>query len=471
MKKMQCYIVMAFISFIWACTTVGPEYDRPSLETKKEWSKNKRTNLSPSEVIQADWWTSFEDPFLDHLVKEAIAGNYDLKILLGRIREAGATIKETRAELFPEAVASAGGEITKNNGQDSTEGAESGTTESYTLRAEISWEADIWGKKKRAHLATKAGYQAREADYRAGYLKLVTEVAQAYFQLRQKYKEIHITENFYEENKTILTIYKNQFDAGIVPYDKVLRQKAQVAELKQNLFEFRRQSDILENRIATLLGKPAGEMKFPVEDSKATAKMVEVPVGLPSDLLARRPDIIAAEYRILEATNRVGEAQAARLPSISLTGNGGFASSALSSLLSGGLTFGLIPKIELPVFDAGKRKARVELNKARVQIAEDTYRKTVMTAFEEVENALVNLASRKEQRQILSEKAKNLWQVREQSLKKLEMGLVSQLEILDVERELYESERNIVKMDSSLFSDTVTLYKALGGGWPPVAVQ
>lgn len=471
MKTMRCYTVMAFLSFIWACTTVGPEYDRPGLETKENWSENKSANLSPSEVIRVDWWTNFQDPFLDHLIEEAISGNYDLKILLGRIREAGATMTETRAQLFPEVGVSAGADITRNYGQDTTEGAESGTTESYTLRSEISWEADIWGKNKRAHLATKAGYQAREADYRAGYLKLVAEVAQAYFQLRQKYKEIRITERFYKENQTIFTIYKDQFSAGIVPYDKVLRQKAQVAELRQNLSEFRRQSDVLENRIATLLGKPAGEMKYPVEEMKTTANLVEVPVGLPSDLLARRPDIIAAEYRILEATNRVGEAQAARLPSISLTGNGGFASSALSGLLSGGLTFGLLPKIELPVFDAGKRKSRVEISKARVQIAEDTYRKTVMTAFEEVENALVNLASRKEQRQILMEKAESLSQVRKQSLKKLELGLVSQLEILDVERELFESETSLVKMDSSLYSDTVTLYKALGGGWPPVAIQ
>lgn len=467
MKRSRRYLAIFLILFFWACTTVGPEYDRPKLERKQKWSQDQKTNLSPSDVIQADWWTSFEDPFLDKLVNDAITGSYDLKILLGRIREAGATMRESGADRFPEVGVSAAGDITKTEGQ----GSASGTTESYALRGELSWEADIWGKKKRAYLATKAGYQAREADYRAGYLKLVAEVAQAYFQLRQKNKETNITEKFLKDNQLILTIYNNQFDAGIVPFDKVLRQKAQVSELRQNLTELQRETAILKNRITTLLGKPAGEMKFPIKDMKAKSKMVDVPVGLPSDLLARRPDIIAAEYRILEAYNRVGESQAARLPSISLTGNGGGASSALMNLLSGGLAFGLAPKINLPVFDAGKRKARVEANKARAQIAEDTYRKTVMTAFEEVENALVNLASRKEQKTILKEKADSLWQVREQSLQKLELGIISQLEILDVERELFQSERSLVQIDRSLYNDTVTLYKALGGGWSPIDVQ
>jgi NodT family efflux transporter outer membrane factor (OMF) lipoprotein len=452
---------------MWACTTVGPEYERPKLESKKEWSQDKGADLSPSEVIQMDWWTNFEDPFLNQLVNDAVAGNYDLKILLGRIREAGATMKIVRADRFPQAGVSAGANITKTGGEASYI---SGTSEEYSLGGQLSWELDIWGKKKRAFLATKAGYQAKEADYRAGYLKLISEVGQAYFGLRQKYKEIVLTEKFYKDNQLLLTIYKNQFDAGIVSNDKVLRQKAQVDSLRQNLSELRRESEILENRITTLLGKPAGEMNFPAEDMETDAKLVDVPVGLPSDLLARRPDIIAAEYRILEAYNRIGQAQAARLPSISLTGNGGFASAALSTLLSQ-WTLGFAPKIDLPIFDAGKRKAQVEATKARAQVAEDTYRKTVMTAFEEVENALVNLASRKEQKAILKEKADSLWQIRAQFLQKLKLGLVSQLEILDVEGELFDSERSLLQIDRILYDDTVILYKALGGGWPRVAVQ
>jgi NodT family efflux transporter outer membrane factor (OMF) lipoprotein len=471
MANMRLYIVLGMVWFIWACAAGGPEYDRPKLESKQEWSRDNGTELSPSDSIQADWWTHFEDPYLDRLIEDAVNGNYDLKVLLSRIREAGATLTETRADNFPKIDASAGAEFTSSSGERLTEGTGSSTTESYSLRSELSWEADLWGKKKRAYLATKAGYKASEADYRAGYLKLVVEVAQAYFQLRQKYKEAEITEKFYKDNQLILTIYENQFDVGIVSFDKVLRQKAQVDELKRNLSELRRESEVLENRITTLIGKPAGEMEFRAEDMTTTAKIVEVPVGLPSDLLARRPDIIAAEYRILEAYHRVGEAQAERMPSISLTGTGGLVSSALSSLLSGGLTLGLVPKIEVPVFDAGKRSARIEMNKASAQSAEDTYRKTVMTAFEEVENALSNLANRKEQKMILKEKTKNLWQVRQQSLKKLELGLISQLEVLDVENELFQSEKSLVQIDRFLYEDTVTLYKALGGGWPRVDVQ
>ena len=193
-------------------------------------------------------------------------------------------------------------------------------------------------------------------------------------------------------------------------------------------------------------------------------------MGLPSDLLNRRPDIIAAEYRILEATNRVGEAEAARLPSISLTSNGGYASNALNNLLSQ-WTLGIAPKIDLPIFDSGRRKARVEASQARTETAVNTYLKTAMTAFEEVENSLVNLASRKRQKIVLQEKTNSLSQVRSQILQKLEMGLISQLEILDLEEELFQSEKSLLLIDRQLLDDTVILYKALGGGWPPETVN
>lgn len=457
------YLPILLVVTITACKTVGPEYSRPAMDAvddKLIWRAGEAPP-GPQDVIQADWWTNFQDPYLDQLIQTAISRNFDLKILMARIRQAEAQFKETQAERAPKLGLEGGSNISEVRSEK--------RSEEYTLGAQLSWEIDIWGKKKRAALATRAGYQARGADYRAGYLKLVADLAEAYFELRQKDQEVNLTASFYERNVLILKIYQMQFTEGIVAKDKVLRQEAQVKTLEQNLLEQKRERAVLENRIATLMGKPAGEFNIPAKVVSNAIQPVDVPVGLPSDLLSRRPDIIAAEYRILEATNRIGEAEAARLPSISLTANGGYVSSALNNLLSQ-WTLGIAPKINFPIFDGGRRKARVESTKAEAESATNTYLKTVMTAFEEVENSLTNLASRKKQRVLLIQKADSLIQIRSQSLVKIEMGLMSQLEVLDLEQELFQSQKSILLVDRQLLSDTVTLYKALGGGWPSETV-
>jgi len=231
-----------------------------------------------------------------------------------------------------------------------------------------------------------------------------------------------------------------------------------------------RSRKIIEHGIATLLGQPAGELKIPETLSQSALQTVEVPVGLPSDLLSRRPDIIAAEYRVLQAYHQVGSAKAARLPSISLTakaeaGGGGLVSAALSNLLRT-WSLGIMPNISLPIFDGGAGKAKVAVSEAEAKILENTYRKTVMEAFKEVEDALVNLDSRTKQKELLKDRIEDLKKVRKQTQKKLEMGLTSQLEVIDVERE-----KAMMDMHRSLLDDNVTLFKALGGGWPKEIVR
>ncbi len=167
---------------------------------------------------------------------------------------------------------------------------------------------------------------------------------------------------------------------------------------------------------------------------------------------------------MLKAHHRVGESKAARFPSISLTGNAGLASSYLSTLLRQ-WTMGITPTISFPVFDGGNQKSQIVSNQIQLDIAEDEYRKTVMKAFEEVENALTDMESRLKEKEILEEKVKSMREVRSQTIAKFEMGLLSQLELLDIERELYSSEKSLLAIHRSLLDDSVTLYKALGGGW------
>mgnify|MGYP001813854863 FL=1 len=191
---------------------------------------------------------------------------------------------------------------------------------------------------------------------------------------------------------------------------------------------------------------------------------LEVPAGLPSDLLARRPDIIAAEYRVLRAYNLEGQARLARLPSLSLTGRAGKAAFSLADLLDT-TNLGLSSLLSFPIFDPNVR-ARIKVSEAQTQVVEEEYRRTVITAFEEVENALTNLAARNAQQEELASRREKLTVVSDQVYAQLDEGLVSQLEVFEVERSLLDSEQQMLANHWQILTDTITLYKALGGGWP-----
>ncbi len=244
----------------------------------------------------------------------------------------------------------------------------SGDQQSYNASANLSWELDLWGKKRRAVEATKAEQEAIKADYRAGYLTLVSDVAQSYFVIRQYDAGGRLAARYLKNNEVILSIYQQQFNEGIVSEEKVFRQRAQVNELRQEELEVKRGRAIQEHKVAALLGRPPGKIKVSNDKNFQAVRPIEVPVGLPSALLNRRPDILAAEYRLLKASQQIGIAEAARLPSISLTASGGLMSSTLTALLSGGM-LSFVPRISVPIFDAGKRKAEVERVKYEFEIA------------------------------------------------------------------------------------------------------
>jgi outer membrane protein TolC len=239
--------------------------------------------------------------------------------------------------------------------------------------------------------------------------------------------------------------------------------------MSHDLIELGRLRALAGNALATLLGTPAGEFQVPAGSLQQRVQLPVVPEGLPSQLLKRRPDVVAAEYRVLVAYDLVGQAKLAQLPSISLTGRGGTSSFALGSLLKS-FTFGLLPSINFPIFDPGV-KARLKTSEARTEVAEQQYRRIVIAAFEEVENALVNLDAHRRQRVELQQQADRLGVVAAQVEAQLKEGMVSQLEVFEAERTLLASQLALLANHQQILSDTVTLYKALGGGWPPVDVR
>lgn len=441
-------------------------YERPSLPEKSSWSgapaqpSPPAATLSASETIQPDWWKKFDDPYLNQLINTATSGNLDLKILAARIDAAEAGVGEARSQLFPTVAADASAQVQTTR---------LGTTHQFGAQTTASWEVDLWGKTRKGVQAQTAEYQATEADWRAGYLSLVADVAENYFAIRRIDEQLRRQRSALEENQRILGIYEQQRQAGLVPETRIRQQQAEIHGLQEGLVDLARQRRLAENRLSTLLGRPAGDFRVPPGTLTDTVALPVVPAGLPSDLVSRRPDVIAQEYRVLEAHHLVGQAHLAKLPSFSLTGTGGLASAVLSGLL-GNWSLGLAPAFHIPIFDPGI-EARLETRKAEQHIAEEQYRKTVLQAFEEVENTLTNLAARKAQLAQVDQQVAQLTQVRDQINRQVQLGLASQLEVFESERSVLAAQQNQLELHSQILTDTVTLYKVLGGGWSKVQVD
>ncbi len=456
-------------AFVFASVCVGllvgcadvrvAEYRRPDVPGKSTWTTPPQT-VSANEAISPQWWSQFGDSDLDSLVTRAIAGNLDLKMLAARISVAKAQIAEVRAGALPSADIGAGSSLQKTTGQP--------LSKQHNLGTQVSWDIDIWGKVEKGVQGQTAEFHATEADWRAGYLQIVADVSTTYFQIRQLDEQIEQQQHALAKNEQILTIYETMRSNGLISDTEVLRQRAENNRLNKDLVELHRARDVTQNALATLIGVPAGELKVQPDPLRDRVQIPVVPAGLPLDLLARRPDVVAAEFRVLEAHDLMGQARLAQLPSVSLTGQAGTASFAISDLFKA-FTFGFMPTINIPALNPGVR-AHVKTTEAQIKVAEEDYRRTVIAAYEEVENALVNLEAHRRQREELQKQVDQLQVVSAQTEAQLEVGVVSQLDVFENERTLLTAQLALLATHEQVLSDTVTLYKALGGGWDRVQV-
>jgi NodT family efflux transporter outer membrane factor (OMF) lipoprotein len=450
------------------CTGLGTTpYERPDAATPEQFSN---AAASARAAIVPHWWKGFQDEYLNSLIERSIEGNLDLRISVARVEEAGAAIGQAQAARLPRLTAS--GNVTRS-GQRNPFTDQFESDSDYGADTRLAWELDIWGKLKKGVNARRAAYRAGEADWRAAYLATVSQVASAYFLVRQLDEQMVIQRRALRTAQTILDIFRQQHSEGLVANTQVLRQEAELTSIRRGLLDLQRQRDVGELALATLLGVPAADLDVPEALLTERVQELEIPAGLPADLLRRRPDIVAAEYRVLEAHELVGQAQLARLPSISLTGNtrggGSLASASLSSFIKS-FTFGIGPSVDLPIFDPSVQ-TRIRSSKASARTREEEYRKTVLLAFEEVERALINISSRRAQKAELEREVANLRMVARQTQQQLKVGLVSQLEVLESERRLLTSNQSLLDIHQRLLADTVTLYKAMGGGWDDVSVS
>jgi NodT family efflux transporter outer membrane factor (OMF) lipoprotein len=460
--RRACAKAATAAAMLAGCADVGmAPYRQPAVPVKAAWSNASASPVSKAEVIAPDWWRQFDDPYLDQLVGRAIGGNIDLKVLAARIGVASAQIGEASAGALPAVDAGAGASFDKSTGRP--------FGRQFNLGAQTSWDIDVWGRAAKGVQAQSAEFNATEADWRAGYLTIVSDVSVTYFQILKFDEQIGKQQQALEKNRQILSTYQAMEQNGLLPHTRVQQQSAEINQLSQDLIELGRLRTLAGNALATLIGMPAGEFQPPAGSLQERVQVPQVPGGLPSQLLKRRPDIVAAEFRVLGAYELSGQARLAQLPSISLTGRGGTSSFALTDLLRS-FTFGLLPSINFPIFDPGVQ-ARIKTSDAQAKVVEQEYRRTVMGAFEEVENALVNLDAHKKQRSELQQRVDQLQLVAAQTDAQRREGVVSQLEVFETGRSLLSAQLALLENHQQILSDTVALYKTLGGGWPPVQMR
>ena len=447
----------AILATLVGCASIAetPTFSRPDMSPiKQDWS----SHLGEERAIAIKWWQSFDEPELDALMERAIAANFDLQRLRAHVDVAGAGISTAKARLLPVINSGLRADSRTISGE-----TDLGTSIKTGTGTELAWELDIWGKARKGVAASEAAYAASEAEWRAGYLVMASSVADAYFQVRQIDQQLVRQDEAIEAAEHVLNVQEQMHERGMIPQTHVAQQEAELFSLNAQRLELERIRELAVNALGTLTGVGAGELSLPASRTDSTISLVPVPAGMPSEIISRRPDLVAAEYRLLQAVELEGQARLARLPTIGLTGIGGSASYDLSDMLKT-WTSGLSGVVQFPVFDPNVR-ARIRVSQAQVATAEAEYRAVVMRAFEEVENLLVNISNRTKQHEQLVARANQLQSIQKRFEDQLRLGLISQLELLEQQRSLLAAEQAVLTNHWQLMTDNVNLFKAVGGGW------
>lgn len=458
MKKMLA--IGSFILILTGCA-VGPKYARPDL--KKPSGYTQAATQSDS-ITNLKWWDVYQDSALHKLIQVAIDSNLDLNTAIARVDESKAILGYNQANLFPFLDYSARGRA--SDFRSTAEGA--GVTfpqSSVALLGNVSWEIDLWGKLRHANRAAYAELVSSDETRKSVYISVVAQVAELYFTLRGLDERLEITRRTYETRMEYLRIITLRFERGDVSELDKLQAEQIAAAAQSQLFALERAIIATENAINVLLGQTYSPITRGLQNNQQQLPL-EIPAGLPSELLERRPDIKSAEQQLVAQTERIGIAVALRFPSLSLTGLLGVASPNVSNLFSGDAVLGSVTgQLTGPIFRFNQNKRRVEAERAKAKQVGYQYEKTVLVAFAEVENSLAEI------RTYSNEFAARQTQVTatERSLllsKALyDNGYTSFLQVLDAERELYNSQfEKSLALQNQLIS-TVRLYKALGGGW------
>jgi len=455
--KIHTIAILACIFFITGCM-VGPDFKEPVIEDLPQ--EFRFGDTQPDEIVNLEWWELFNDPVLDYLVETALYENKDLLIAVSRMEEARAFLGFTIPDGLPRLDLEGG--INRGNFGGGVLADDPNNIAFITPI--ISWEIDFWGKFRRANESARAQLLASEYGLRTVQIGLISDVVSTYFMLLDFKERLKISEQTLESRDESLLIMQRRFEEGVIPeidlnQAQVQREIAAAAVPANERFIYQ-----TENALSILLGRFPDSIKTGL-DLYDQVIPPDVPTGLPSTLLERRPDILESLYLLKSQNALIGVAVAQRFPAISLTGALGAAINDTGALTIDGFAWSAGAGLLGPIFNFGKDKSRVEIEEARTDQALLSYENVVLNAFREVSDSLMEIQTYRVQVAALKRQAKAAENANRLSKLRYDQGFSSYLEVLDSERAQFDAELALSQATQEYYNSYVRLYKALGGGW------
>ena len=469
------WIPLAAISgALTLCTacTVGPNYVRPPVVTPPVYKELEGWKVAQpkDETMRGGWWEVFQDPLLNSLEAQVNISNQNLAAAEAQVRQARAAVQAARASYFP--TVSIGAVVT-NSRQPTSLGGGAATRQAvtdYSVPLAASWELDLWGRIRRTVESQQASAQASQADLESTRLTAQATLAQSYFALRILDAQRQLLDATVIAYQKSLELTQNRYAGGVASKADVVQAETQLKTAQAQAIDVGVQRAELEHAIAALTGTPASVFSLPA--APLTTAPPTIPVGMPSELLERRPDIAAAERRVAAANAQIGVAEAAYYPTITLSGSAGFLNTALSDLFAWpSRVWAVGAAISETVFEGGLRRAQTEEARAAYDANVASYRQTVLAAFQDVEDNLAALRILQDEAQVQDEAVKAAQQSVTLTTNQYKAGTVSYLNVITVQTVALANEIIAVQIRGRRMAAAVLLVEALGGGWNESALS
>jgi len=451
--------------------TVGPDYERPETKTPEQWQQSildRDPAIVPAQAEIEQWWDILGDPVLDRLIEEAGRNNFDLRIAIARVEEAREFVGVVSGEAYPQVGASANASrsrISENvlplpGGQ---------TNNTFDIGVGASWEIDVFGRIRRAVEAATAEFQATEEDRNDVLISVYAQVGRSYVALRTAQARMAAAERNIESQQEILTLTRTRFKYGLASDLDVAQAEQVLASSEATVPEIQVQVDRSMHALALLVGRAPSALKEELAPPRPIPGLdTSIRIGVPADLIRRRPDIRRAERRLAAQTARIGVATAELYPSFNILGMLGLAAGKTSAVFtSGSHTYSLGGGILWNLFAGGSIRSQIRVEGARAKQAKLYYERTVLNALREVEDNLVDLAENEKRRAALGRNTEAASRSLRLALELYKDGLRDFQSTLDAERALFAAEDRSSAADGSTASSLINLYQALGGGWNP----
>ena len=457
-------IISLTVSLLLTACAIGPDYQRPPVDVPEQWSI-KTSDASEVQRVADKWWENFSDPVLNRMVEEALVNNQDINIAIAQLDDAAAQARLARTALLPQLNGAAGGQ----RGRSSSETSSGNLGEVYTAQAALSWEIDLWGKLRRSNEAARAQYLGSAYNRDATRLLIAAQVAQTYFQMRALDASLEVTRNTQTTREESLSTQEKRFKYGMVSMLEVSQAQSELATAKINAASQALSLKTTENALSVLLGRSPRAFLEAHERGQTLSQMThvtQIPAGIPSDVLTRRPDVASAEQALVAANARIGVARAAYFPSISLTGHLGSQSLSLSNLFTGpAATWSFVGNLAAPIFNFGATQANVNSANAKQRQALAQYEKSIQNAFKETLDGFASVESTRQQEAAALEQVRATNEALRLANLRYDNGYSSNLEQLDAQRSAYQTQLSLISIRLARLNASVDLYKALGGGW------